>query len=99
MNNQQAQLDRFREAANRAAPPASTVMFEMIARIEEMDAAHAVPDGLLTAEDALHEFMSYDEWQYADREATWRWMFERGRLAAAPKPPESTSTTHEGEKP
>lgn len=28
-----ANLDRFREAANRAAPPASTVMFEMIALI------------------------------------------------------------------
>ena len=52
-----------------------------------MESAQVVPDGLLTAEDARHEFMSYDEWQYADREAVWKWMFERGRLAAAPKPP------------
>jgi hypothetical protein len=83
----QNQLDRFREAANEATPPASTVMFEMIALIEGMDSAHAMPDGLLTAEDARHEVMSHDEWQYADREATWRWVFERGRLSAAQKPP------------
>jgi len=34
-----ADLDRFREAANRAAPPASTVMFEMIALIEAQEVA------------------------------------------------------------
>lgn len=32
-----ADLDRFREAANEATPPASTVMFEMIEIIEGME--------------------------------------------------------------
>lgn len=27
---------------------------------------------------AIDDFMSYDEWQYAAREAVWKWMFERG---------------------
>ena len=31
-----------------------------------------------TAEEATEEYKSYDEWQYADREAAWKWMFERG---------------------
>jgi len=42
--NTQNQLDRFREAASRAAPPASTVMFEMIARIEEMEEREQQPE-------------------------------------------------------
>jgi hypothetical protein len=47
VNNHQNQLDRFREAANRAAPPASTVIFEMIAVIEGMGKQNlSVPDVL-----------------------------------------------------
>lgn len=31
-----------------------------------------------TAEEAAEEYKTYDDWQYADREAAWKWMFERG---------------------
>jgi len=31
-----------------------------------------------TAEEAADEYKSYDAWQYADREAAWKWMFDRG---------------------
>ncbi len=34
-----------------------------------------------TAEDAAEAYKSFDGWQYADREATWKWMFEYGRIA------------------
>ena len=37
--------------------------------------------GILTAEEAADMYKSYDDWQYADREATWKWMFERGKEA------------------
>jgi len=103
MNNQQTQLDRFREAANAATPPASTVMFEMIARIEGMESAPLSPD-LITQDDvrmleSLHFYMTVhsespecgmDLFRLAQR--------LKVMLADAPKPPESTSTTHEGEK-
>lgn len=31
-----------------------------------------------TAEEASEAYKTYDDWQYADREAAWKWMFERG---------------------
>jgi len=31
-----------------------------------------------TAAEAAEIFKTYDDWQYADREAAWKWMFERG---------------------
>lgn len=34
-----------------------------------------------TADEAIEAFMSLGEWQYADREAAWKWMFEQGQLA------------------
>jgi len=36
-----------------------------------------------TAEDAIDAYKALGDWQYADREAAWRWMFEQGRKAAA----------------
>ena len=34
-----------------------------------------------TADEAAEAFKSFDDWQYADREAVWEWMFEQGRIA------------------
>ena len=34
-----------------------------------------------TAQDAVEAYKSFDGWEYADREAAWKWMFEQGRLA------------------
>jgi hypothetical protein len=33
-----------------------------------------------TADDAAEAYKSFDDWQYADREAAWKWMFEQGRM-------------------
>lgn len=38
-----------------------------------------------TAEDAAEAYKSLGDWQYADREAAWKWMFEQGRLAERKK--------------
>lgn len=35
-----------------------------------------------TANDAVEAYKSLGDWQYADREAAWKWMFEQGRKAA-----------------
>lgn len=35
-----------------------------------------------TAEEAIDAWKSLGDWQFADREAAWRWMFEQGRKAA-----------------
>lgn len=43
----------------------------------------------MTTQDAFDEWMAHDEWQFADREACWKFMFEKGeesmrqQLAAA----------------
>lgn len=34
-----------------------------------------------TVEDAVEAYKSLGNWQYADREAAWKWMFEQGRIA------------------
>ena len=34
-----------------------------------------------TAADAAEAYKSFDDWQYADREAAWKWMFEQGQAA------------------
>ena len=34
-----------------------------------------------TAKDAEEIYKSFDEWMLADREAAWKWMFDRGMLA------------------
>ena len=34
-----------------------------------------------TAEDAIDAYKSLGEWEYADREAAWKWMFEQGRIS------------------
>lgn len=34
---------------------------------------------IMTAEEAAEAYMSFDDWKYADREASWKWMFERGQ--------------------
>ena len=34
-----------------------------------------------TAADAIEAYKSFDGWQYADREAAWKWMFEAGQCA------------------
>jgi|GEM_PF-2433475 len=36
-----------------------------------------------TAAEAIDAWKSLGDWEYADREAAWRWMFEQGRKAAA----------------
>ncbi len=33
----------------------------------------------MTARDAFDEWMANDEWQFADREACWKFMFEKGQ--------------------
>ena len=33
----------------------------------------------MTAQDAFDEWMAHDEWQFADREACWKFMFEKGK--------------------
>ena len=33
----------------------------------------------MTAQDAFDEWMANDEWQFADREACWKFMFEKGQ--------------------
>ena len=37
---------------------------------------------ILTAADAVEAYKSNDGWEFADREAAWRWMFDRGHDAA-----------------
>lgn len=37
---------------------------------------------IITAKDAELAYKSLDDWQYADREAAWKWMFERGQESA-----------------
>ena len=32
----------------------------------------------MTTQDAFDEWMAHDEWQFADREACWKFMFEKG---------------------
>lgn len=34
-----------------------------------------------TADEAVEAYKSLGEWEYADREAAWRWMFEQGRIS------------------
>lgn len=34
-----------------------------------------------TAEDAVDAYKSLGDWQYADREAVWKWMFKQGQIA------------------
>ena len=34
-----------------------------------------------TAQDAIEAYKCHDEWEYADREAAWKWMFEAGQKA------------------
>jgi len=36
----------------------------------------------MTFEEAVEEYKSFDDWKYADREAAWKWMYERGRESA-----------------
>lgn len=33
----------------------------------------------MTAQDAFDEWMAHDEWQFADQEACWKFMFEKGQ--------------------
>lgn len=39
---------------------------------------------IVTAEDAVEAYKSLGEWQYADREATWKWMFNQGKASSVP---------------
>lgn len=34
-----------------------------------------------TAEDAIEAYTAQDAWQFADRVAAWKWMFDAGRIA------------------
>ena len=34
-----------------------------------------------TAEDAIEAWKTHDGWEFADREAAWKWMFAQGRQA------------------
>ena len=34
-----------------------------------------------TVEDAIEAYTAQDAWQFADREAAWKWMFEAGQKA------------------
>lgn len=35
----------------------------------------------MTFEDAVEEYKTLGDWQYADREAAWKWMYECGAQA------------------
>lgn len=52
---------------------------------------------ILTAKEAEEVYKSYDEWQYADREAAWKWMFERGVEAGVKAEREACAKVCEGQ--
>lgn len=46
-----------------------------------------------TAQDAIEVWQMHDGWQFADREAAWKWMFEQGRIAERVKANEELDRT------